>query len=196
MPTHLVEYTRFSHPLSLSVRKSRLRSENRVIYNTVALSAGVSTKNPMRPRNPVYAVCLSVAIVGALNAQVPLNRTPARDVGWPQLSVSNRNPNLVEGRELYSPQGLAVDNSISPPILYVSDTNNNRVMAWKNASSFAPGAPADFIIGQKDAFTTVPLFSSTGLNSPTGLAVDKNGNLYVIDAGNSRILRFPKPAAQ
>ncbi len=150
----------------------------------------------MKPRNYVYAICLSVGIAGALSAQTPLNNTPARDLGWPQLNVTNRNPNLVEGRELFQPESVAVDSSASPPILYVSDTSNNRVMAWKNATSFAPGTPADFIVGQKDGFTTNPQFNSVGLNSPTGVAVDAKGNLYVIDAGNNRILRFPKPAAQ
>lgn len=31
---------------------------------------------------------------------------------------------------------------------------------------------------------------------PVGLAVDQNGNLYVADAGNGRVLRFPSPFAQ
>jgi len=47
----------------------------------------------------------------------------------------------VEGREFYSPQGIAVDNSATPPIVYVADTGNNRVLAWKNAASFCPPAP-------------------------------------------------------
>ena len=37
---------------------------------------------------------------------------------------------------------------------------------------------------------------STGLTSPVGLAVDAKGNLYVIDAGNNRVLRYPAPFAQ
>jgi len=31
---------------------------------------------------------------------------------------------------------------------------------------------------------------------PSGLAVDKNGNLYVADAGNNRVLRYPRPFNQ
>src|ERR1022692_2492886 len=104
----------------------------------------------MTERSFVYAICLSVGIASALSAQVPLNSAPARNVGWPMLTVSNVNPNLVEGKEMDGPQAVAVDSSVSPPILYVSDRINNRVMAWKNASSFGPGTPADFIIGQKD----------------------------------------------
>src|SRR5262249_7007629 len=35
-----------------------------------------------------------------------------------------------------------------------------------------------------------------GLNTPVAAAVDKSGNLYVMDAGNNRILRFPRPFQQ
>ncbi|HTL16535.1 MAG TPA: hypothetical protein VL793_04820 [Patescibacteria group bacterium] len=157
----------------------------------------------MRKRIVLRASSLFIGLAGlagALSAQTNLNRNPSRAVGQPQLAVNTRNPNLVEGRELYAPQGLALDNSVNPPVLYVSDFWNNRVLAWKNALAFSNGAKADFVIGQKDLYSTAaggpgtPF--STGLLYPTGLAVDRGGNLYVIDAGNNRILRFPKPYTQ
>ncbi len=135
-------------------------------------------------------------------ALVPLNSVPSRIVGHPQteqLSVISNAPNLVEGRELWLPQGIAVDTSVTPNILYVSDTGNNRVLAWKNVASFTSGQRADLVIGQQDFYHTSPQGPgqqfSTGLNSPSGLAVDGNGNLYVVDTGNNRVLRFPKPFA-
>src|ERR1035437_6528388 len=131
--------------------------------------------------------------------QVILNSVPARAIGQSVLIPESGNPNLVEGRELFSPQAIAVDNSVSPPIVYVADTGNNRVLAWKNAASFSNGAKADLVIGQPDFFSTVPYGPgttfSTGLNSPTGLAV-RNGDLYVVDSGNNRVLRYPKPFSQ
>ena len=128
--------------------------------------------------------------------QVILNPVPARAIGQSILVPESGNPNLVEGRELYSPQGIAVDNSVSPPIVYVADTGNNRVLAWKNAASFSNGAMADLVIGQPDRFSTVPYGPgttfSTGLYYPTGLAVYKS-DLYVVDSGNNRVLRYPNP---
>lgn len=113
------------------------------------------------------------------------------------MTLATANPNFIEGREFYGPRGVAVDTTASPPILYVSDTLNNRVLGWRNASQFGNGAPADLVIGQPDFFSTFPLGPgtqrSTGLSAPTGLAVDRNGNLYVVDSGNNRILRFPRP---
>jgi uncharacterized protein (TIGR03437 family) len=154
----------------------------------------------MRPKNTLIAIGLLIGVADLLSAQLNLNRTPSRALGWPKLQVSNFNPNLVEGREFNQPQGVAVDNSVTPPVLYVSDLANNRVLGWKNASSFSFGAPADFVIGQPDFYSTTGLGpgtgASTGLRNPAGLAVDKSGNLYVIDTGNNRILRFPTPYNQ
>src|SRR5271157_1803770 len=129
--------------------------------------------------------------------QVTLNTIPARALGQPILIPESGTPNLVEGRELYSPQGIAVDPPTGTPLyVYVADTGNNRVLAWKNAASFSNGAVADLVIGQPDRYSTVAYGPgttfSTGLSSPTGLAV-RNGDLYVVDSGNNRVLRYPKP---
>jgi uncharacterized protein (TIGR03437 family) len=143
-------------------------------------------------------------------AQVTLNPSATRAIGAARLeqlgSLTNVQPNLVEGRELNGPQGIALDLSVNPPHLYVSDTLNNRVLAWANAQTFANGAFADLVIGQNDLFTTIAqgpgrqgqgsTLPSSGFANPMGMAVDANGSLYVIDAGNNRILRFPKPFAQ
>ena len=145
----------------------------------------------------------AIALSGVLLAQptsVQLNPFPSRVLGHPRRELGTTAPNYVEGRELSTPQGIAVDNSASPPILYVADTGNNRVLAWRGAVNAASGAPADLVIGQRNRFTTdlngpgTPF--TTGLNQPTGLAVDNQGNLYVVDTNNNRIVRYPKPFDQ
>src|SRR5690242_8547217 len=90
------------------------------------------------------------AIVGFSQNPVSLNPTPSRIVGHPLpevLAPASSAPNLVEGREFWWPQGVALDTSVTPPILYVSDTNNHRILAWKNGTSFKNGQPADLVIG-------------------------------------------------
>ena len=152
----------------------------------------------------ISAFCLT--LFGALRCfsqiPVPLNLTPSRIVGHPNPevnSVASASPNLVEGREMAAPQGIALDTSVSPNILYVSDTANNRVLAWKNAAGFTNGQKADLVIGQltgQDFYHTFALGPGTtfqtGLNSPTGLAV-LGGDLYIADTGNNRVLRFRNP---
>ncbi len=101
-----------------------------------------------------HSLCLALVLALPLAGQVTLNPTPARVLGHPQLALRTANPNLVEGRELYSPQGLAIDRTANPPHLYVVDAGNNRVLGWRDATQFSNGAMADVVIGQKDKFTT------------------------------------------
>jgi len=142
--------------------------------------------------------------VQLLEAQTIFNPAPSRIVGQAVLQqqgvLTATAPNLVEGREFNNPQAIAVDASANPSILYVADFGNNRVLAWKNASAFTKGDFADKVIGQRDLLSTAaegPAADlTTGLSSPVAVAVDSVGNLYVADAGNNRILRYPAPFKQ
>ncbi|HTS77591.1 MAG TPA: hypothetical protein VMG40_15365 [Bryobacteraceae bacterium] len=141
-----------------------------------------------------------------------INPTPTRQYGQPSLPLSLYSiaPNLVEGRELNQPYSVAFDNSVSPPILYIVDTSNNRVLAYQNPynlNNCGLNNPtcgfATLAIGPnpKDFVTTLTggpgrPENNTGLDVPTAAVVDANGNLYVLDAGNNRILRYPAPFKQ
>lgn len=153
-----------------------------------------------------YCLVSAFILVQNLGAQVSptINDTASRAFGQPKLQLVSGAPNLVEGRELSSPQAIAFDTSVSPPIVYVSDTLNNRVLGWRNATSLSKGNFADLVIGQrnKDFNSTIPQGPggasslSTGLGLPGALAVDRQGNLYVADTRNNRILRYPAPFNQ
>ncbi len=137
-----------------------------------APSGGIST--PMR-----LFLCAVLATVAPLLAQVTINGYPTREFGQPTLAtqLESSAPNLVEGRELFSPSGIAFDNSVSPPHVYIVDSGNNRVLAWNNANNVTQGNYADLVIGQPDKYSTFaggPLYgTSTGLSAPTGIVVDK-----------------------
>jgi uncharacterized protein (TIGR03437 family) len=139
-------------------------------------------------------------ILPLAHAQITLNPTPTRVIGQTSLQVTNQNPNLVEGREFFNPVGIALDRSTNPPGLYISDTGNNRVLGFRSAVAFSNGQKADLVLGQADLVTTNPQgpgrARTSGLSSPTGVVADIAGNVYVVDSGNNRILRFPKPFAQ
>src|SRR5277367_1868922 len=106
-------------------------------------------------------------------AQVTLNPVPTRAIGQDSVEITNFNPNLVEGREFDTPEGLALDTSTNPPALYVSDFGNNRVLGFKSATSFSNGQPADVVLGQPDFVTTLPQGPghtvTTGLQAPSGI---------------------------
>ena len=141
----------------------------------------------MRQRHLLLPVLVfSSACAAWAQSLVPLNTVPSRVAGHCSVSatcttnegntISTQNPDLVEGRELWAPYGIAEDTSASPPILYVSDTNNSRVLAWANATAFTNGKPADMVIGQKDFYSTFPQGPGQtfpgGLSYPGALTVD------------------------
>ncbi len=151
---------------------------------------------------------VSLLLSGVVSAQSLFNK-PVKVFGDPNfigtaaspLTYDSLGPNVVEGREFSQPYGIAVDKSSSPPIIYIADTVNNRVLAYQYNTQLTPGAVADLVLGQPDRFTTFAQGPnvgpySTGLNSPTGLVVDSAGNLYVADSGNNRVLRYAKPFTQ
>ena len=133
-----------------------------------------------------------------LTAQVPLNLAPQRALGSASLRQQSAGPNLVEGRELNQPLGIAVD--ATRRIVWVADTGNNRVLGWLSSSAFANGAKADFVLGQRDFLSTDPMGPgssfSGGVFAPTSVAVDVAGNVYVVDGGNNRVVRYPRPFDQ
>jgi uncharacterized protein (TIGR03437 family) len=121
-----------------------------------------------------------------------------------QTDFAGNGPNQIKPGSINSPFKIAVDYSRAPFALYVSDTNNNRVLVWKDAAHFHTGDPADLVIGQPSLTSAVSNVDSGGTNAPSqtslsaprGIAVAADGTLYVADSGNHRVLRYPRPVGQ
>jgi sugar lactone lactonase YvrE len=122
-----------------------------------------------------------------------------------QVDRFHTTENRVDARGLAYPSALAIDRSVRPNRLYVLDSNNSRVLGWRDAQGFRSGAPADLVLGQPDPFTAgcntggVSAASLCLSQSPStardGLAVDAHGNLFVADGLNSRVLEYDAPFA-
>lgn len=121
-----------------------------------------------------------------------------------QTGFTGNGPNQIKPGSLNSAYKIAIDYSAAPFALYVSDTNNNRVLIWKDAAHFHTGDPADLVIGQPSLLTALPNIdggakltpSATDLFAPRGIAVASNGDLFVADSGNNRVLHYPRPVNQ
>ncbi|HYP09699.1 MAG TPA: hypothetical protein VER03_25970 [Bryobacteraceae bacterium] len=149
----------------------------------------------------LWAAGIAAMLPFAAVAQTDLNKTPSRVLGHPTLNFRSSTPNVVEGRSLFSPWAVAVDTTSTPNAIFVSDTFNNRVLGWRDALTFQNGAKADLVLGQLDEQSTERLgpngnsSRNLGFTLPGALAIDSKGSLYIVDTGNNRILRFPKPFA-
>jgi sugar lactone lactonase YvrE len=114
-----------------------------------------------------------------------------------QQDFIHLSPNTVEGGSLNAPNFVAVDRPGNH--LYLSDTKNNRVLGWRDLATFVNGEPADLVLGQPDFFSDLangnggPNVGPLTYSSPEGVAVDSNGNLYVADTGNNRVLEYNAP---
>jgi sugar lactone lactonase YvrE len=86
--------------------------------------------------------------------------------------------------------------TVANPTLAIADTGNNRILIY-NTSVDQIGNPAvvlgqtDFLSGDANRGTGMP--AANTFNIPGSVAKDSAGNLYVADAGNSRVLIFRPP---
>jgi sugar lactone lactonase YvrE len=131
-----------------------------------------------------------------LKYNTPLTTDTTADVVLGQVDLIHNGENLIDARGLFNPNSVAIDKTVSPNRLYVTDTDNNRVLGYKNVSTFVNGGAADLVIGQSDflsgACNTSGLGSSS-LCTPFGIAVDGSGDLFVADQGNNRVLEYDTP---
>lgn len=99
---------------------------------------------------------------------------------------------------LCGPESVAVDQNNN---LYVADTYNHRVLVFFNPATDADPLAADLVLGQDGNFTSheqhkdAPAGNNIieGFSYPRGLAVDGNGNLWVVDEYGYRVLKFNQP---
>lgn len=126
----------------------------------------------------------------------PSTVPPAADFVLGQTTFTSGGANaLADSAMLKTPGGVVYDKVRNR--LYVADTANHRVLGWNSSSLANNNAPADIVIGQPNFWSVAmpdpPTASSLSL--PKGLAVDVDGNLYVADSGNNRVVLYLNPFA-
>lgn len=106
--------------------------------------------------------------------------------------LANRG-GATAANSLSAPRSIHIDSSGR---LWVAEQDNHRVLRFDNASSKATGSNADAVLGQSNFTTNALLTTQSGMSGPTGVATDGSGNLYVVDAGNNRVLIFYNAASK
>ena len=104
---------------------------------------------------------------------------------------SANNVILPNQSSLYGPKDVTFDKSGN---LWVSDTQANRIIEF--LPPFKNDENASVAIGAINLTSfAYRNESQVGLDSPTGLAFDSSGSLWVADAQNDRVLEFPNVAS-
>lgn len=124
---------------------------------------------------------------------------PAAQAVVGQVDFTHGTANRGRAESLAGPTSVALDRRPGGPIhVYVADFANNRVLGWYDLSTLKNGQAADLALGQPDlnagnCNAGKPLPTAQTLCWPRSLAVDDNGDLWVADAWNNRVLRFRSP---
>jgi uncharacterized protein (TIGR03437 family) len=166
----------------------------RLFISRISMNLFRPSLNPSRFRGRARACCAVLAFqlaTGSMGAQV--SQSAYRALG--QADLRRNALNSVQGNELYNPQAVAVDSRNGQSHLYIADSANSRVLAWADLNSYQIGDAPALILGQPGPQYANPLGIGTkGFNGPFGLAVDPtNGNLYIADTGDNRVLRYVSP---
>jgi len=155
--------------------------------------SGLSATNLSRPGDMGFdsAGNLWVADTGnnrAVRYDAPLSSGEAASlvVGQPNMTTgfSTYPSSLVE------PDGLWVDGHGN---LWVADSADNRVLEYLAAPSITTNETASEVIGQGNLTTNGANTTATGLDFPSDVLMDPHGNLWVVDAFNSRVLGYVPP---
>jgi DNA-binding beta-propeller fold protein YncE len=115
-------------------------------------------------------------------------------------SGCNQNESGSNTTTLCRPIGVGFDGSHR---VYVGDAQNNRVLTYDDPFAVLMGSDqsSDFaasaVFGQAGSFVTNGAntggLSADSLDSPQGVAIDHNGDLYVADVNNNRALVYFSP---
>ena len=90
------------------------------------------------------------------------------------------------GVSLKQPYGVTLD---AAGDLFIADYGNNRVVEVAGVNGIPSGAASVVNTGNLTA-PNGSSCTSTPLCQPTAVAVDGNGNLYILDSGNSRVVEI------
>ena len=110
-------------------------------------------------------------------------------IGQPDFVSSGCNDNGTSATSLCYPGGLAYDAADNE--LFVSDTDNSRILVYNLSLGVSTDMPASYVLGQADFPDVGCTTSSSGLCYPQGLSYDAgDSELFVADQSNNRVVVF------
>ncbi len=166
-----------------------------LVLGQLTLSTGAAQTTPSGlyyPAGLAFDSSGNLWVADAFNSRIlefkaPFTSGMSASLVLGQLSFGSSTAG-TSASELAAPVDLAFDSSGN---LWVADALNNRVLVF--APPFTIGESASLVIGQSFFTSNARAITQTGLDTPSSLAFDRSGNLWVGDEANNRVLEFAKP---
>lgn len=127
-----------------------------------------------------------------LRYNAPISTGMSAGIEFGQVDFSTNSANMggsIAANTLYGPLDVELDNFGN---VWVADYSNHRILRY--SSSCITGMNANLVLGKPD-FTNSSggSCSSTRVNYPCSIAMDRFGNIWVADGNNHRALRYDLP---
>ncbi|MEM8485054.1 MAG: T9SS type A sorting domain-containing protein [Bacteroidota bacterium] len=164
---------------------------SRQLIRASSFASDVATFTSVDVEDGDYLMLLTDYVAGTTDAPLADGQAAAGVLGQPGLGSGGANNGGVSASTTDGPSFLAIGPTGK---LFVSDTDNNRILRWSSASAASNGSAAEAVLGQAN-FTASSsnrggTVAANTLYEPHGLFVSTTGALYVADSRNNRILRF------
>ena len=157
------------------------------------LFGGSNLTTPTPPHTPLPKGTMNYAVADTYNNRVliyniPFSTDESASVVLGQADLTSNVFSAAAANTFDYPTSAAVDSSDN---LYVADYENCRVLQFK--PPFTNNMNASVVIGEPDFTTSSCGTSASALGSAYTVAIDGDGDLWVADTGNSRIVEFVPP---
>jgi sugar lactone lactonase YvrE len=127
-------------------------------------------------------------LLSIANPKIPVDARP-------DLILGDRSTLFeVSAKTMSSPNSVVIEPSTGK--VFVSDTDRNRILRYKNVATLTSGAEAEEVIGQVRLDQNNRAGGAQGLNSPQGIYLDRFGRLWVADSGNHRVVMYQSASSR